>query len=157
VIKIGDYSYTISTPPAMRTFALQQRIAPVLGRVIGVVMQIAGKVDIKELGDKDVAEALPLAAPALGEIFAAMPEGELEALTKELLRDVTVSGWGGAQNVQLFNGTGGAFDSVFQGKSLEVWQLLWHALKVWYPDFFSRVAVLRGGARKESGSKDSST
>jgi hypothetical protein len=157
VIKIGQYSYEVPAPPAMESFALQQRVFPIIGRIVGAAMHVLGKASINDLADQDVAEALPQIAPALGEVFAAMPPGELEFLTRALLAKATVSGWGGAPNVQLFLGDGGAFNGVFQGKTLEVWQLLWHALWVWYPDFFARAAALRGGGQKESASKGSTT
>jgi hypothetical protein len=158
-MKIGAYTFDVPPPPAMRTFALQQRIAPVAGRIIGVFMQLAGKVDLKDLGEKDVTDALPLAAPALGEVFAAMPAGELEFLTRTLLENATVSGWPtpASKAVALFGGPVDAFDAAFQGRTLDVWLLLWHALRVWYPDFFARAAALRGGDRKESGLKESIT
>lgn len=157
MIKIGEYSYEVPPPPAMESFALQQRVFPIIGRVIGAAMHVLGKSDIAELGEKDVVDALPLIAPALGDVFAAMPAGELEALTRKLLEKATVNGWGGTSNVPLFNGQISTFDAVFQGRTLEAWQLLWHALLVWYPDFFARAAALKGGGQKGSASKESST
>lgn len=153
MIKIGDYSFDVPAPPAMRTFSLQQRILPVVGRVLGVLFSIGGKAvdtDLTKLKGGEIMALLPQAAPAIGEVFAAMPPGELEDLTRELLRDATVDGWGGASKVKLFDGPGGAFDAVMKGRSLDVWKLLWHALEVWYPDFFALAASSNGGAEKAS-------
>lgn len=155
MIQLGEYTFEIPAPAAMRTFALQQRILPVAGRVIGALLHVAGAADFdpKKLGDMDVAKLLPTAAPLLGEIFSAMPPGELETLTRELLRDAKVSGWGGAQNVALFTASGGAFDAVMAGRTLDTWKLLFHALEVWYPDFLSLAAGLSGKGQKEKPSE----
>lgn len=156
MIKIGEYAFEVPGPDAMTTFALQQRIIPVAGRLVGVLMGTLGKAadfDLTRLGEIDVMTVLPIALPALGDVFSAMPPGELENLTRSLLSDATVSGWGGAKNVRLFDGQGGAFNGVMKGHVLWTWQLLWHALGVWYPDFFALAAKSKGGAEKENRSE----
>jgi hypothetical protein len=164
MVTIGQYTFDVPPPLGMRSFALQQRILPVAGRIVGVLLSVMGKAssgfDMKKLGEVDIVPFLPIAMPALGEVFGAMPPGELEALTRELLSDAKVHGWGGAKSgIALFGKGNGpdTFDSVMQGRAVDTWQLLWHGLKVWYPDFFSLAAAKNGGVRRENGLGASST
>jgi hypothetical protein len=138
MIELGKNKFVVPVPSGMRSFALQQRIIPVAGRVAGVFVALLGKgVDLVTLGEMDLTAALPAALPHIGHIFSEMPPGELEWITRELLRDAKCDG------MQLFGSPGGdAFDALMQGRTTEVWQLLWHAVEVWYPDFFARARAL---------------
>lgn len=157
MIKLGNHTFNVPTPGAMRSFALQQRILPVAGRIVAVLFHVLQDDSIKEPGDllkADVAKVLPVALPHLGSVFAEMPPGELEAITRELLRDATFD------KLPLFAGGpgGDAFDAVMGGKTLDTWKLLWHALQVWYPDFFTTARSFAAkGPGQENHSAASST
>lgn len=161
VVKVGETEFQIPPPKGMRSFALQQRIGPVVGNLIGAIVSVLdmpGIGDVSKLLDSDVSKALPSALPALGGVLASMPQGELETLTKELLRDAKVK-MGGAW-VQLFGGPASTeaddlFDTVMAGRSLDTWRLLWHAVRVWYPDFFALAALRKLGAAAGNDSKAS--
>lgn len=150
MIKLGDHTFEVPVPRAMATFALQQRIVPVVGGLIGAWSKLDGAADGME--------AIAAIAPAVGEAFTKLPPGELEALTRELLADAKVHGFP-VKNAQaaLFGGPGGdLFDTVFQGRTVDIWQLLWHAIQIWYPDFFSLARAQNGSAAKAKDSEASS-
>jgi hypothetical protein len=137
----------------MDSFRFQQRIIPVAGRLVGVLLGLMKKLpqteeyDLETLMAGDVASVLPAALPALGQVFAEMPDGELERITKTLLADATVDHAG--IKGPLFGGpSGGLFDTVMRGRNVETWQLLWHAMGVWYPDFFALVKRSNAPAAK---------
>jgi len=148
MIKIGGNSFDVPAPGGMRSFSLQQRILPVAGRVANVFLQLlsgSGVVSVADLSsvlEADVLRVLPIAMPAIGEIFSTMPKGELEGITRELLGDAT------CDKVPLFGSPkGDAFDLMMQGRTLDTWRLLWYAMEVWYPDFFARAAKFLGGVK----------
>lgn len=166
MIKIGPYTYEVPAPLAMPSFRLQQNVLPIVGRVVGVLLHFAPSIkslDLKELfkhiDDPEFLKTLSQAIPSLGEVVASMPEGELERLTEALLGDATVSGWGTKAPVKLFDKDKGVrtFDQVMQGRTIDTWKLLWHAVQVWYPDFFSLAKGSKDADPKESDSKESST
>lgn len=155
MIKLGNNVFVVPPPTGMRSFALQQRILPVVGRVAGLLSQLIGisGTDATKLLDVDVLKVLPQAVPYIGEIFAQMPDGELERLTRALLREATFDG-----NALFSDSNGDAFDTLMRGRTADVWRLLWHALEVWYPDFFGLAgSLLAKTGAKENPSKASST
>jgi hypothetical protein len=144
MLTLGQNKFLVPAPSGMRSFALQQRIVPVAGRVAGVFLALLDKgADIVSLADMDVVKVLPSALPHIGHIFSEMPPGELEWITRELLRDAKFSpNENTAPSLPLFANSGDAFDALMAGRTTDVWRLLWHALEVWYPDFFARVRAL---------------
>ena len=154
MIELGKNKFVVPPPSGMRSFALQQRIVPVAGRVAGVFVSLLGTgVDVADIGEMDLTKVLPAALPHVGHIFSEMPPGELEFITRELLRDAKFDG------KPLFNAPGGdAFDSLMQGRTSDTWKLLWHAMEVWYPDFFALVRAPAGRtAAKGNPSEESNT
>jgi Phage tail assembly chaperone protein, TAC len=155
MIKIGNNVFEVPAPSGMKSFALQQRILPVAGRVASVFIQLLGASKVSDINDvlaADVLKVVPMALPAVGEVFSSMPPGELEAITRELLAQAT------CDRLPLFGSQkGDAFDALMQGRTMDTWKLLWHALEVWYPDFFGRAAKFLGGVKKESLSTESTT
>lgn len=158
MIKLGEHTFNVPAPGGMRSFALQQRIIPVAGRVANVFLQllkatgVTELTNIKALIESDVMRLLPEALPALGQIFASMPPGELEAITREMLRDAT------CDKKALFGGPAGdLFEGRMQGRTLDTWKLLWHALEAWYPDFFNLGTGLSATGAKATPSAESST
>lgn len=160
MITIGDTTFDVPQPGAMASFALQQRILPIAGRLVACffrVLGIAPDAEASQLAGMDVAKVLPQALPYVGEVLAAMPPGELEAITRALLGKATFSK-GGSKQLALFGGASGdVFDAVMRGKTIETWHLLWHALEVWYPDFFGRARALFAGALVEASRSQASS
>lgn len=138
MIELGKNKFTVPVPGGMRSFALQQRIIPMAGRVANVFVSLLGAgTDVASIGDLDLTKVLPAALPHIGHIFSEMAPGELEWVTRELLRDAKCDG------LALFGSPAGdAFDALMQGRTTDAWKLLWHALEVWYPDFFARARAL---------------
>lgn len=138
MIEIGKNKFVVGTPDGLKSFALQQRIVPVFARVANVFVHLLGVgSDVATLAEMDLTAVLPAALPHIGDIFAEMKPGELEWITRELLRDTKCDG------MALFGSPGGdAFSSLMAGRTIDTWKLLWHALEVWYPDFFARARAL---------------
>jgi hypothetical protein len=148
MITIGHDRFEVPVPFGMATFAFQQQIIPVAGKLIGAVMGLTGGHSLGSLLDADV---LADALPQLSRVFSDMKPGELEAITRTLLKDaVWLKAGGPKAGLKLFGEAGGdVFDTAFRGRTLDGWKLLWHAVQVWYPDFFA----LLGGLRAQPGAK----
>jgi hypothetical protein len=143
-LHLGSNVFCVVPLPAMRAFALQPRVAPALAALASAVGGVKG-----DLGDLDVTAL----GPAMAQFCAALPSTELEAVTRELLAGCTVDG------LPLFGEAGapGVFDHKMRGRTLDVWRLLWHAVKVNYPDFFALLAARRAGEAVDAPSAASST
>ncbi len=163
MIVLGKNKFVVPRPGHMRTFALQQRLFPIAGSLASVFVTLIGQTDLSKIMEKDILETLPAALPRLGEIFSSMPPGEIEFLTRTLLGDpktgaaplevATVDG------AALFAAgkDGDAFDLVLQGRTMDTWKLLAHAMEVYYPDFFALVRPLVEHVRRGKDSVASST
>ena len=153
MITLGKNQFDVPAPAGMRSFSLQQRILPVAGRIVSVLAHLLGlgDGDLKSMLDKDLTAILPEAAPEIGRIFSEMPPGELEGITRELLRDAK------CDKMPLFGASGDPFDLLMRGRTTDTWKLLWHALEVWYPDFFGLARGYRAAASQASPSEESST
>lgn len=156
MIKLGTQDFHVPPPSGGETFDFQQRIIPVFGRLVGILGALQ-RVDLKDGWDalkvEDIMTVLPSAMPMLGEVFGQMPPGELGAIRRILLAKATCG------KVPLFGSPGGdAFDGLMAGRTMDVWKLMWHALEVWYPDFFGGArALLARRAASEKPSEPSST
>lgn len=136
-IKIGKNTFLVPAPGGMRSFSLQQKILPVASRLGAALGAIAKVTKTEDLMGLDVEKILPEALPYVSRVFSEMPAGELESIARELLRDAKFDG------LPLFGQNGeDAFDALMSGRTLDIWKLLWHAIKVWYPDFFSLAGTL---------------
>lgn len=133
-ITLGSNLFCVPALPAMRAFALQPRVAPAVATLVATLGEMGGT-----LAEMDVAAL----GPAMSKFCAALPAAELEAVTRELLADATVDG------VQLLP----VFDAKMRGRTMDTWRLLWHALKVNYPDFFGLLAARRAGGEAASPSE----
>jgi hypothetical protein len=153
MIELGKNKFTVPAPSGMRSFALQQRIIPVAGRVAGVFVSLLGQgAEIATIADMDITKVLPAALPHIGYVFSEMPPGELEWITRELLKDAKCDG------LPLFGSPGGdAFDALMAGRTTDVWRLLWHAVEVWYPDFFARARALTARTDEKANGSEAST
>lgn len=166
-VKIGKDVFTVSPLTAMRSFVLQPRIGPVLAEAgalfFGVVRDVATKagddveVDVRALLESEV--DLDKVAASLGRLFGKLAPAELESITRELLAGSTMNG---AMLFAAVDGAGDMFNVLLRGRTLDVWKLVWHALRVNYPDFFGALAgsaVLQsaGAASPSAGSSTSPT
>jgi len=147
----GDV-FTVEPMLAMRSFALQARLAPAFFEAAATIAQVVGD-DPKSIGDLNL-EALAQYAPRLGAVFARMPPGEFEAIVRELLASATMNGAPLFARVQ---GDGDPFQTLMRGRTLQTWKLLWFALEVHYPDFFASVRALGVKSKAAGASATSST
>ncbi len=161
MIVISNKTYNVPIPSGMRSFALQQKLLPVAGRVANVFVQLVGNVkDVADIAGADVIRVLPLAMPHVGEIFSQMPDGQLESIVRTLLGDPKTGAIESAtcDKLPLFSAGSDAFDALMRGKTVDTWKLVLHALEVWYPDFFGAVRGYLGPtAAKASPSPGSDT
>jgi len=141
-LQIGDRLYNVQPLTAMRSFVLQPRLAPVVAEAaalfFGVARGVAGgdtEISVAALLEADV--DLDKLVQAFGRIAEKLPPRELEDITRQLLAGATC-------NEQLLfaavQGAGDPFDVLMRGRALETWRLLWHAVRVNYPDFFAALA-----------------
>lgn len=161
MIKLGKETFIVPQPLGMKSFAFQQKIIPVASDIVRLIAHALRKSpteDFKNFLEKDVLSVLPEILPYLGEIFARMPDGELEKITHTLLGDCKYIIEGGAE-IPLFTPqlAGSPFDSLMRGRTLDTWKLLWHALGVWYPDFLSLGGLLAAKGASANPSEKSNT
>lgn len=139
--QIGGRQVTVSPMNAWDTYLLEPEIAPLVMDVAPVIL--AARVD----GGVDVDAALREAVPALGRICARLPREKLKALTEQLLFASLVDGRPLLEN----------FNALFSGRTLELWQILYFALEVNYPDFFTRLRGFDAGRKAPDASEAPST
>lgn len=101
--------------------------------------ELAEGLDIESLDTSQI-------TPLVSRFCQALPAAELKSLTRDLLNGATCNG------ATLFGPGGGVFNAVMQGRTVDTWRLLFHALRVNYPDFFAVFAAKDGGKRAESPS-----
>ena len=155
MIKLGSNTFEVPPPKGMQSFGLLQRVLPVAGRLMGVLLSLVGEdpsLDAEKLLGMDLLRLLPLAVPGFGRIFAEMPAGEFELLTRALLADTKCDG------LPLFGTPGGdAYDTLLRGRTIDSFKLLWEAIRVWYPDVFTLALALNVAAPAAKGSQVSPT
>ncbi len=162
MITIGKDTFNVPQPRGMRSFALQQKLIPIAGRIANVFLHFAGVGDIAKLMDEDVLKVLPKALPHLGQLFSEMPADEIETIARTLLGDprtgATAVEVATINKMPLFGGAAGdLFDGMMQGRTIDTWKLLWHAIGVWYPDFLSLARVRIAEKAAASLSQESNT
>ncbi len=164
MIILGKQKFVVPRPRHMRTFALQQRLFPIAGNLASVFVSLIGKTDLKKIKEADITASLPAALPQLGRVFAEMPNGEIDQLTRILLGDpkegATPAECATMDDMPLWAGAGSIggdpFDTFLAGRTWDTWKLLAHAMEVWYPDFFALVQPLLASVKKASPSVESS-
>lgn len=134
-IVLGQDTFTVSPLPAMDSFAMQSRIAPIVVELLALaaaLLQAGGEAlsEKTDLGKVDLSKLdMGTIGPAVARICKAMPAPELRAVTTELLQSATING-------QLL---APMFDLKMQGRTVDTWRLLFFAVRVNYPDFFALV------------------
>jgi hypothetical protein len=162
MITLGKQKFIVPVPHHMRTWALQQRLFPVAGNLAAAFVVILGKSDLRSILESEIIQSLPTALPHLGRVFADLPAGELEQITRILLGDPKAGAKedevATCDGVALFSrDEGDAFDTILRGRTMDTWRLLVHAMGVHYPDFFVLAQPLVEAVNKGRASEGSST
>jgi len=155
---LGGNVFVVNPLSALRSFALQPRIAPPLAEVFGVLaslkttvqsagnaLEMADKVGIENLLDADI--DIESVIPVVGRFFSKLPADELMSLVRELLSGATMD------NIPLFTANGDPFDVKMRGRTMDTWKLMWHAIKVNFPDFFGLLGASVGAKQEEAPSE----
>lgn len=170
-LRIGDDVFMVAPLLGERSFLLQPLIAPAMtdfGALFGLFAKayadFAGDEEPKvasggdeepklELGEMidDVMSALEQAGPIVARLCAKLPPDHLKAIVRELLAGATMNG------KPLYSQQGNPIDVLLQGRTVDFWRLLVHALRVSYPDFFGLLRGLRGSSRGADRSAKSTT
>jgi len=128
-ITLGQNVFRILPLKASLSWKLQAEIMPALTCVAPLFEEGAETLNL----DVDVAQIVPM----VREFFSQMPPDKFLQVTRELLSTTACN------NMMLFappgSGQADVFDTVFQGKMLEVWELLSWSIRVNYADFFARL------------------
>lgn len=170
-LRIGNDVFTVSPLLAEASFLLQPKIVPILpdvGELYGIFTQAAAAV-LSELKAPPAAAGAPQeseapaagaggegvspeqlaaasqlateyvarASAAVARLCAKLPPDELRYIMRTLLQGATMNG------AQLYTPQGNPIDVLLRGRTLDVWRLLIHAVKVSYPDFFGLADALR--------------
>lgn len=169
-LRIGNDVFTVSPLLAEASFLLQPKIVPILpdvGELYGIFTQAAAAV-LSELKAPPAAAGAPQeseapapsagdgvspeqlaaasqlateymarASAAVARLCAKLPPDELRYIMRTLLQGATMNG------ALLYTPQGNGIDVLLRGRTLDVWRLLIHAVKVSYPDFFGLADALR--------------
>ena len=134
---INGRVYALDALPAMQGFALEPLVAPLAGRVLGVMFRHLGDdegLSLETINLTSVmARAVVLAPDIAGDIGLAIgtiKPADLVQLTRGLLGGAAVDG------IPLFPVQDDKrFNEVFAGRTRDLWLALWFAVQVNYPDF----------------------
>ena len=124
-LKAGEFDIQIRMIPARQAFGLSKDVAQVAAQVLGAL----GKLGTKSL-DVDLATI----GPELGAALAGIESAKLDALMIGLLAksEAKVNGaWLPLLDV---------VDDVFAGRIVDLYTVLFEAVRLNYPDFFCRLA-----------------
>jgi hypothetical protein len=141
-----NFTYSVTQLPARRALKMLHKIGRVL---VPTLAQALGSTSISQLSSlKKVAELdLGNLGKAAETLFDRLPEAEFDALVTELMQGVVVDGKPLAP----------LFDTHFQGRILEVLELLRFALKVNFADFFPDLAAQVAAVQTAASSSEGST
>lgn len=141
---IDGFSYTVTPLPAMSQMKLLTRLlksaGPSIGQLGAALKGIGSAADLKKL---DVERLVP----AIGALFSALEDAEVEHLTRALLESALVDN----------KGLWPLFNNHFQGKMLSLFKLIGFALEVNYGDFSGGLVARALQLAKGSLSDPSST
>lgn len=166
-LTIGNDVFTVSPLSGERSFLLQPKILPLLPDVGALVSMFAQAMAAAPSAPDDAtAEAKAAASGAqmaaatsfLSEanevvmrLCAKMPATDLREVMRALLDGATMNG------TMLYTAQGNPIDVLMQGRTIDLWRVLAHALKVSYPDFFGLLGAFRGRVKQVVSSATSST
>jgi hypothetical protein len=166
-LKIGNDVFTVSPLAGESSFLLQPKILPLLPDVGALVSLFATAMAAAPSAPDDATEEakalasgaqvaaatgfLAEAAVVVARLCAKMPSADLKEVMRTLLEGATMNG------TLLYTGQGNPINVLMQGRTIDIWRLLAHALKVSYPDFFGLLGAFRGRVGKAGASATSST
>lgn len=128
-LKVGETEVAVVMIPARQAFGLSKDVAQVAVQLIGAL----GKLGTKSL-DVDLATI----GPELGQSIAGIESSKLDALLAGLLAksEARVNGaWLPLLDV---------VDDVFAGRVMDLYTVLFEAVRLNYPDFFDRLGQQKG-------------
>lgn len=150
-ILLGGQVFTVAELDPWVTFPLQQRIWPAAAEIIGAALSgMAGVEKPEDLLDIDLSKIDPAVfTSAIGRICKILPATELKALTEQLLAFSTVIVNG---KLVALVGETGQFSTIMKGRTIDTWKLLFHSVRINYPDFFDRLVAKEGAPKSENPS-----
>lgn len=158
---INGRTYTLSPIPALQSFALQPLLAPIVGRLLGLILAVVGNDDSLSLDSISISNlmaAAPNLAPELGAALGSLKPADLVTLLRGLLGGASVDVGAGIAVPLWPTSDDKRFNALFAGRTRDLWLLLWFAITENYPDFFPKaLAGSGGGAAVASPSAASST
>lgn len=128
-LKVGDVEVAVVMIPARQAFVLSKDVAQVAVQIIGAL----GKLGTKSL-DVDLATI----GPELGAALAGIESTKLDSLLAGLLTksEAKVNGaWLPLLDVA---------DDIFAGRVMDLYTVLFEAVKLNFPDFFDRLGQQKG-------------
>lgn len=139
-IQIGEHTYTVQQLPARPALKLFNKLARVATPALGKLLGGQGTAKLSEL------DATSLGA-ALEALFDRLSPEQQDQMTEELLQGALVDG------APLWP----QFNVHFQGRIVEVFQLLRFALKVNFGDFFKGLLAAAGSLSAKKPAESPST
>lgn len=154
--RINGREFSLEPIHALTSFALQPLIAPVAGRIVGLVLKALGSEEGLSISSLTVADMMSKAPDLAGEIglaFGAIKPDDLLRVTRSLFGQASCGG------IPFFPVAGDdrKFNELFAGKTRDLWELLWFAVQVNYPDFLPARVGSVAPAQAESPSATSTT
>jgi hypothetical protein len=163
-LRIGDDVFSVSPLTGERSFLLQPLIAPAMadfGALFALFVRafasgdeepkIAADEEPKANAVVEALDALEQAGPVIARLCSKLPPEQLRTIIRELLAGATMNG------KPLYSVQGNPIDVLLQGRTMDFWRLLIHAMRVTYPDFFSLLRGLGVSSRGAANSTPSST
>ena len=147
-LKIGDDVFVVSPLLGEESFLLQPKLMPIVADCMTGFFAMHEKVADGQLDYVALADKL---SPLVQSIASKLPIEELRFIMRALLRGATMNGQ------QLYTPAGNPIDVLLQQRSLDVWRLLFHAVKVSYPDFFQAARRVLAGAAAAQPASSSAT
>jgi len=140
-LKIGDDVFVVSPLLGEESFLLQPKLMPIVADCITAF--VAMQENVAE-GGLDYAALAGKLSPLVQSIAAKLPMEDLRFIMRSLLRGATMNG------KLLYAQDGAPINVLLQQRSLDVWRLLFHAVKVSYPDFFQAARRVFAGVAAQA-------
>lgn len=149
-ILLDGQVFTVAELDPWITFPMQMRIWPAVAEVIGAALSgMKGIEKPEDLLEIDLSQIDPVVfTTAIGRICKILPAPELEALTNVLLNFST--GVINGRAIQVIDN--GRLNIAMKGRTIDTWKLLFHSVRVNYPDFFARLGAKEGAPKAENPS-----
>lgn len=169
-LTLGDKIFTVNPLPVEDSFDLQPKLAPILpeiGKLVALFVRKRDEISALEVDEKADAptkkealdKAIDLATVALDElapivqrVSALLQPAELRYIRRTLLRGAAC----GSQMLYRDDASsdGQPINILLAGRTMDVWRLMFFALRVSYPDFFEMPAlakIAKGSGQNSQG------